>query len=1015
MPRFAHFAAAMLFLAYIAVPATSSAPIPDAELERQFTQTVRPFMAAYCTGCHSGAAPAASLDLQQFTTVASVVRQHPHWALVMEKLSSKEMPPKQMKQPTEDARRQVIAWIAAVRKNEALKNAGDPGTVLARRLSNAEYNYTIRDLTGADLRPAREFPIDPANESGFDNSGESLTLSPALMTKYLEAARQTADHLVLKPDGFSFAPFPMLVETDREKYPIQRIVDFYERQPTKFSAYFHSAWRYKYRAALGQPKASLANIAAETKVSLNYLNMVWNILEQTKEEVGPLVKLQAMWRALPVPTSNQPDMAKEGCVRMGDFVLRIRRHTEKLFNTPQVPAMNVNFQPFVIWRNREIAANRRDFDPAALRVVGEPPPPEMIVTRGPTFGNGEQIIVKKAIADYIKERLEDPDLIVPAGERARYEAAFSKFSSVFPTGFYLRERGRFYPVDTYDQGRYLGAGFHNVMGYFRDDKILSDLILDDEGKKELDSLWHEFDFIADYNIRTWNQFVFNGGGGGGRGVAIKRPSFKEATTEATIFGMRDQYLKAAPPDNLPVMDAINTHFANFNKDIRWVEQARLDAEPRHLEALVKFAARAYRRTLVQEERDEIRAYYHELRKSSSLTHEAAMRGSIISLLVSPDFLYRVDLIDAKPDVLAKPVNSMSTVGARQLSSHALASRLSYFLWSSMPDEELTAHAEAGDLSKPTVLLAQVRRMLKDGRVSGLATEFAGNWLDIRHFEGHNAVDRNRFPTFNNQLRLAMFEEPIRFIVNLMQNDRPVLDLLYGKYTFVNPVLAEHYGMPAAPQGSKEWIRVDDARAYGRGGFLPMAVFLTKNSPGLRTSPVKRGYWVARRVLGEVIPPPPPVVPELPQDESKSDLPLRAMLAKHRENAACAGCHARFDSFGLAFEGYGPVGEKRTKDLAGRPVDTNADFPRGNKGAGLDGLETYIRNHREKDFLNNLSEKLLVFALARSPQLFDDQLLEQMRTKLSGSGYRFSALVESIVTSPQFLNRRNPDSNQQKGE
>jgi hypothetical protein len=195
----------------------------------------------------------------------------------------------------------------------------------------------------------------------------------------------------------------------------------------------------------------------------------------------------------------------------------------------------------------------------------------------------------------------------------------------------------------------------------------------------------------------------------------------------------------------------------------------------------------------------------------------------------------------------------------------------------------------------------------------------------------------------------------------------------------------------------------------------MAVFLTQNAPGLRTSPVKRGYWVAKRVLGEVIPPPPPVVPELPSDESKSDLPVRDMLAKHRENAVCASCHARFDSFGLTFEGYGPVGEKRTKDLAGRPVDTHATFPGGDQGAGLEGLQAYIRAHREKDFLNNLTGKMLVYALGRSPLLSDEPLLERMRAKLAESGYRMSALIETIVTSPQFLDRRNPDSNQQKGE
>jgi hypothetical protein len=1016
MARFAHFATPLLILAYIATPVTNSAAPPDTDLERQFAQTVRPFLATYCTDCHSGAAPAAGFDLHQFSSMASVVRDYSHWALVLEKLSAKQMPPKAMEQPPDDARQRVIDWIGAMRKNEALKNAGDPGPVLARRLSNAEYDYTIRDLTGVDLRPAREFPIDPANQAGFDNSGESLTMSPALMTKYLEAARQTADHMVLKPDGLAFAPYPMLVETDREKYAIERIVDFYERQPTKFADYFQAAWRYKYRAVLGRPKSSLAAIAAETKVSPGYLAMVWHILEQTQEEVGPLVKLQAMWRELPAPSSKQPDIAREGCVRMADFVTRIRRHTEKLFIPPVVPGLNANFQPFVVWRDREIAAHRRDFDPAALRVEGEPPPPAIVVTQGPTFGNGEQAAVKKAIAAYIKDRQEDPDLVVPAGQRARYEAAFARFSSVFPTAFYLRERGRFYPIDTIDLGRYLGAGFHNVMGYFRDDTPLSELILDEKGKKDLDTLWQEFDFIADYTVRTWDQFVFNGGGGGGgRGVSVARPSFQDATTEPVIFGMRDQYLKAAPADNPAVIQAIKDHFESLNSEIRWVERARVEAEPRHLDALLKFAARAYRRPLAQEERDEILAYYRELREKSNLTHEEAMRGSMVSLLVSPDFLYRVDLIDSRRDAPAKSGYTTVAAGARPLSSYALASRLSYFLWSSMPDEELLARAGAGDLEKPSVLAAQVRRMLQDGRARGLATEFAGNWLDFRHFEDFNSVDRDRFPSFNNQLREAMFEEPIRFIADLIHNDRPVLDLLYGNYTFVNRVLAEHYGMPAVPGGPDDWVRVDDARDYGRGGLLPMAVFLTQNAPGLRTSPVKRGYWVAKRVLGEVIPPPPPVVPELPSDESKSDLPVRDMLAKHRENAVCASCHARFDSFGLTFEGYGPVGEKRTKDLAGRPVDTHATFPGGDQGAGLEGLQAYIRAHREKDFLNNLTGKMLVYALGRSPLLSDEPLLERMRAKLAESGYRMSALIETIVTSPQFLDRRNPDSNQQKGE
>ena len=299
-------------------------------------------------------------------------------------------------------------------------------------------------------------------------------------------------------------------------------------------------------------------------------------------------------------------------------------------------------------------------------------------------------------------------------------------------------------------------------------------------------------------------------------------------------------------------------------------------------------------------------------------------------------------------------------------------------------------------------------MLQDERVRGLATEFAGNWLDFRRFEDYNGVDRERFPSFDNSLREAMFQEPIRFLEDVIRNDRPVLDLLYANYTFVNPVLAKHYGMPEVAGTDDTWVRVDDANRYQRGALLAMSVFLTENSPGLRTSPVKRGYWVVRRVLGETIPPPPPVVPELPNDESKSDLPIRDMLAAHRQHPVCGGCHTRFDVFGLALEGYGPIGEARTKDLAGRPVDTRAELPGGSEGSGLQGVQAYIREHRQKDFLDNLSRKLLGYALSRSLLLSDEPAIQRMETRLAASGYRFSTLLEIAVTSPQFLNKRNND-------
>jgi hypothetical protein len=327
----------------------------------------------------------------------------------------------------------------------------------------------------------------------------------------------------------------------------------------------------------------------------------------------------------------------------------------------------------------------------------------------------------------------------------------------------------------------------------------------------------------------------------------------------------------------------------------------------------------------------------------------------------------------------------------------------------MPDSELLAHAAVGDLHQPAVLTAAVQRMLRDNRVRGLATEFAGNWLAFRRFEEHNSVDRERFASFTNELRQAMYEEPIRFFVDLARRGGSVLDLLDADYTFVNPILARHYGMPVPDIGPDEWVRVDNVKCYGRGGLLPMAVFLTANSPGLRTSPVKRGYWVVRRMLGEHIPAPPPEVPELPKDEAAPGaLTLPQVLARHRDHKSCAGCHQRFDSVGLVFEGYGPIGERRDVDLGGRPVVAKATFPDGSEGEGLGGLRSYLARQRQDDYLENLCRKLLAYALGRSLLISDDATIQTMRQRLTADGYRFDRLVESIVTSPQFLNKRGKD-------
>ena len=966
----------------------------SAELESKFSRTVRPFLETYCLSCHGAPEPAAQLDLSGFKTMAGLMQDGRRASQILERIEAEEMPPKGARQPIPERRRAALDWFHAAREKETRRNAGDPGVVLARRLSNVEYNYTVRDLTGVDIRPTRKFPVDPANTAGFDNSGETLSMSPTLLNKYLEAAREVASHVYLKEKGFAFAPHPMLAETDRDKFAVHQIIDFYHQQNTDYASYFQTSWRFRHRVALGRPKATLADLARQNGVSAKYLETVWRTLEKA-EEVGPLVKLQAMWRALPAPRADQPDVARAGCEAMRAYITQVRKKVEPRFINITAGAIGAAWQPLLIWKNTQYATHRRQFDARQLQVAGELPFSQANVVEpewANAFGPGKTILVENQSGD--------ADLFVPTGQRTRYEAAWSRFCSVFPDMFYKESRGRNYFVTGKDEGRYLSAGFHNVMGYFRDDQPLFELLLDETQQTTLNAMWREMDFVASINIRTYVEFAKLGTRGTRDDFKDGEPEVGEIEVEKIISTARlkkleAEYLGFAKGGSAVAIQAIQDFFHRADESIRWVQQARREAEPSHLQSLFDFAARAYRRPLTEGDRVDLLSFYRDAKQRYALDHEGAIREAIVLILMSPKFSYRIDLVGTGS-------------GVQSLTAFDLASRLSYFVWSSMPDEELLQHAAAGDLHRPEVISAQARRMVQDPRSRALAVEFGGNWLEVRDFEQIGTVDRARFPSFNDALREAMFEEPIRYLLDVFRRNRSILDMLYGRDTLVNPVLARHYGMPPVSDNEGTWVNVPDADRYGRGGLLPMAAFLTKNAPGLRTSPVKRGYWVAKNILGDQIPPPPAVVPELPADEAKMDLPLRQMLERHRANPSCAACHARFDSFGLAFEGFDPVGRRRTHDLGGRAVDARAAFPKGPEGEGLQGIRQYIRNHREPDFVRGFARRLLAYALGRSVALSDEVLIQEISNQPPADGFRFDTVLERIVTSRQFLNKRGRD-------
>lgn len=408
--------------------------------------------------------------------------------------------------------------------------------------------------------------------------------------------------------------------------------------------------------------------------------------------------------------------------------------------------------------------------------------------------------------------------------------------------------------------------------------------------------------------------------------------------------------------------------------------------------LERFGSRAFRRPMTPAELDRHLRLYDAARAARK-SFAAAVRQGLWSLLVSPHFLYRVetDTSDRDPS------------GHCRLNGWELASRLSYFLWSTMPDDELFDLAARGQLRDPEVLRRQARRMLAHPKARALTDNFAGQWLGLRKLE-QVQPDRELFPSFGEGLRRAMHDEAWLFFANLVREDRSILELVDADYTFLNEPLARHYGIPGV-QGDA--LRRVALRDRSRGGVVTMAAVLTLTSHPTRTSAVKRGKWILDEVLGAPPPPPPPNVPELEEATRKrpdaATLTLRQRMELHRSDPACTNCHKRMDVLGLGLENFDPVGRWREKD-GGRKIDASGTLPSGESFSGPAELKKILAASRD-DFARALAEKMFVYALGRPAGRADRREIKRAVEETRKSGYRFSALVESVVTSYPFRHRR----------
>jgi mono/diheme cytochrome c family protein len=1006
-------------------PTAVSADSADV-LTQSYTKQIQPLLVRTCGKCHGKTPKGNDLDLTNFTTAKAILAKPKVLADVAERLSAGDMPPKDAPQLSEAERKQLLDWIRAALDAEAADRAGDPGPVTLRRLTNAEYDNAVRDLTGVDMRPTRvrEFPADSVGGEGFANVGEAMPVTPGLVERYHQAARDIAARAVLLPKGFRFSSSP-----DRPSWTaeaIEALRSFHARyagpkgEPPLAA---HLAATLRHRGRLARGPAAIAAVAAEEKLNATYLAALWAGL--SNKAPSPLLDpVREKWRE--ATTDPVPILALIKATQDQLFLDRYKKNAvlavgngfpawedlrrvvakervdgaarEPVFRLVALPVAPAQPNTYVVWDRLRLEGGdgpalvlaehpelRAAVETASGLKFGQHPkdrpvPKSALVTSAdaeviidlrklpaplqkaltlPRFlradvsldngspetasvqafllaatgggGNLAEPVAKATPGDPRVAQIVHPKV---AAERAKPAA---EFRALFPPAVL------FEPIVPRDaQG--------SLFMYHREDEPLRRLLLDGAGQAEIDRLWRELQFVSEQAFAT--------------------PRMYEEIV---------QYYRK-PNDGARIMFFYIQQFGErVKREEEELRAAQAAAEPGHLEALLAFAARAWRRPLTADERKAILASYHDDRKDG-VKHDPAFRAALARVLSSPWFLYRVEQPATGPRW-------------RAVNGDELATRLSFLLWESIPDDEL--RAKAATLHEPAVMEQQLRRMLKDSRIRGMAEEFGARWLGVRDFSTNHGRSLKHFPEFTAALRDALAEEPVRFFEDLLMNDRPVADLIDADAVVVNDILAKHYGIPGVK--GAEWRRVEKVAVYGRGGILGFGAVLAKQAAAARTSPVKRGAWVVQ-MLGERLPKVPPDVPPLPESPP-AGLSVREITERHRKDPNCAGCHIRIDPYGMALERFDAIGRLRpAREL--KPGDTKATLRDGNEIDDFAGLRKYLAGPRREDLLRALAQKLTGYALGRSVQLSDRKLVDELTKSMAGGG-RWSDALLIIVRSEQF--------------
>jgi len=446
----------------------------------------------------------------------------------------------------------------------------------------------------------------------------------------------------------------------------------------------------------------------------------------------------------------------------------------------------------------------------------------------------------------------------------------------------------------------------------------------------------------------------------------------------------EKYLAAAKKVVATVYKSPNLKKKVIFATPRNAEEAKATAE----KVLSYHATLAYRRRVTEDDMAPLLSAFAR-GEQAGLDFKESLRAPLTALLINPRFLFRAE-------------HDQDGKKEWPLTNFEIATRLSYFLWSSMPDRELFRVADAGQLTDPAVLKEQALRMIASPKSTALSRHFAGQWLGFEKMIDEVDPDAKRFPEFDRELRRSMYYEGVEFFSYILRENRPITELIDSDYTFANAKLAHHYGLKEEVSGKK--LRKVALHDKNRGGVLGMGAILTSTSLPLRTSPVHRGVWILDSLLGDPAPPPPPDAGELPEDDTQAGgLTFREQLAAHREKASCANCHARIDPLGFGLENFDAIGRWREKDANGKPIDSHAVLPGDIEFSTPAELKALVMFGRQK-FASNMIRKMISYSTGRGLEYYDEAVVAKIVAGLDQKNYQMHDLIFAVINSRPFLNR-----------